>query len=125
MTFSGKEMTAVLKAAKLIAVADGKVAEEERNAIFADLKSFGFAPNSLESTVLEGLADNMEFAEAIVILANMNVEQKKYVCGYMAAVMISDGQIDEKEMAIWRLVSLLTKFPTMTIEEAKVYWQTH
>lgn len=59
MTFSGKEMTAVLKAAKLIAVADGKVTEAERNAILADLKSFGFVPNSLESTVLEGLADNM------------------------------------------------------------------
>lgn len=47
MRFSQEEMTAILKLAKLMAMADGKVTEGEINCIFADLLSFGVTVNNL------------------------------------------------------------------------------
>lgn len=125
MTFSQNEMVAILKLAKLMAVADGKVTNDERVTIFADLASFGVASNSLQSTMLEKMADEMESTEAITIVANMTTEEKKYVCGYMAAVMAADGDIDAKEQALWTLVSTLASFPTMNIAEAITFWKNN
>lgn len=125
MRFSQEEMVAILKLAKLMAVADGKVTDEERACIFSDLGSFGVPANSLQSTLLEKLADSMEPAKAVTIVAKMTTEEKKYICGYMAAVMIADGNIDAKEQALWVLVSALASFPGMTIAEAVDFWQKH
>lgn len=125
MTFTQNEMVAILKLAKLMAVADGKLTNDERAIMFADLGSFGVASNSLQSTVLEKLADDMEPTAAIAIVANLTTEEKKYVCGYMAAVMIADGEIDSKEQALWKLVSALASFPIMSIAEAVDFWKRH
>lgn len=125
MTFTQNEMVAILKLAKLMAVADGRLTNDERATIFADLGSFGVAFNSLQSTMLEKLADEMEPAAAIAVVANMTIEEKKYVCGYMAAVMVADGNIDTKEQALWILVSALASLPTMSIAEAVTFWNNH
>lgn len=123
MTFTQEEMVAILKLAKLMAVADGKLTDDERNCIFADLHSFGVQANSLQSTLLEQKADALEPTKAISIVAQLTTEEKKYVCGYMAAVMIADGNVDTKEHALWALVSALASFPNMTLAEAVDFWQ--
>lgn len=125
MTFTQNEMVAIFKLAKLMAAADGKVTHDERAIILTDLASFGVAPNSLQSTMLEKMADEMEPTEAITIVANMTTEEKKYVCGYMAAVMVANGDIDAKEQALWTLVSTLASFPTMNIAEAITFWKNN
>lgn len=125
MQFSGKEMAAVLKAAKLMATADGRMTEEEKDVIKTDLNSFGVTIDTLQSIALEHQANEMEGAEVITILSQLSYEQKKYVCGYLAAVMAADGEVHEKEQELWSLVSLLAGFPTMNIAEAILFWQTH
>lgn len=121
MRFTQEEMTAILRLAKLMAMADGKVTEGEINCIFADLLSFGVTANNLEP--LEETANALEPTKAISIVAQMTMDEKKYVCGYLAAVMIADGNIDAKEQALWALVSALASFPKMTIAEAVDFWQ--
>lgn len=37
-------------------------------------------------------------------------------------VMVADEEIDEKEIAIWRLMSTLLNFPEMSLEEAIDFW---
>ena len=123
MQFSAKEMAAILKAAKMMAMADGMMTSDEKNVIKRDLASFGIKIDTLESIAIEHKADNMEGCEIISTLSNMTIEQKKYACGYLAAVMVADGEIDEKEQKLWSLLSLLANFPTMTIGEAVTYWQ--
>lgn len=125
MTFTKEEMIAIFKLAKMMALADGKVTQAERDCIFTDLQSFGVKGNTLESVAIEEAAKEMDPANAIRVVAAMTKEEKKYVCGYMAAVMISDGNIDEKEKSLWALVSLLAGFPTMNIHEAVSFWQKH
>ena len=125
MTFTGNEMAAILKLAKLMAVADGQLTNAERDAIFTDLGSFGITANSVHSVALEKMADEMEPVAAIKIVAQMTIEEKKYVCGYMAAVMIADGNIDAKEQAWCTFLPKLASFPTMSIAQAVDFWRNH
>lgn len=123
MRFSIKEMAAILKNAKLMALADGVMTSNEENVIKRDLASFGIKIDSLESVAIEHRADNMDGDEVISTLSNMTINQKKYVCGYLAAIMAADGEVDEKEKELWSIVSILAGFPTMTIGEAIRFWQ--
>ena len=123
MRFSSKEMAAILKNAKLMALADGVITSDEENVIKRDLASFGIKIDSLESVAIEHRADNMDGDEVISTLSNMTIDQKKYVCGYLAAIMVADGEVDEKEKELWSIVSILAGFPTMTIGEAIRFWQ--
>lgn len=122
MQFSGKEMAAILKAAKMMALADGIMTSEEKDVIKRDLKSFGIQIDTIESIAIEHKADSMEGSEVIAILSNMTIDQKKYVCGYLAAVMVADGEVDEKEQKLWSLMSMFADFPTMTLREAIAFW---
>ena len=122
MQFSGEEMSALLKAAKMMALADGKMTSDEKDIMIAELKSFGVELNTLQSIAIEKQANEMEGKKVVTVLSALNDEQKKYACGYLAAVMLADGVIDEKETNLWSFISLMAGFPTMTIVEAINYW---
>ncbi len=118
-------MAALLKAAKMMALIDGKMTNDEKGVMKADLGSFGIKLDTLQSLALEATANKMEGAEVISTLSAMSEEQKKYACGYLAAVMMADGVIDKKEKELWCFFSLLAGFPTMNIAEAISFWQSH
>jgi len=122
MKFTANEMAAILKTAKMMALADGVVTSDEKDVIKRDLASFGLN-GTIDSIAIEHKANNMEGSEVISILSKMSIEQKKYACGYLAAVMVADGEIDEKEKRLWSVISLLAGFPIMTLGEAIEYWQ--
>ena len=52
------------------------------------------------------------------IISNFDYERKEYVSSYLAIIMISDGEIDDKEVALWQLVSLLCGLPEMDVNQA-------
>jgi uncharacterized tellurite resistance protein B-like protein len=118
MTFTKEQMVAIVKMAKLMAAADGSISKKEVEAIFVILLQFGIVKDTLESVVIEKLADGMDASEAINLLSKMTNDQKRYVCGYLALIMIGDGDVDPKELALWSLVSTMAKFPEMTMKEA-------
>lgn len=125
MQFSRKEMAALLKAAKLMALADGKMSDDEKDVIKADLGSFGVKLDTINSILLEEEANKMDGSEVIATLSTMSLEQKKYACGYLATVMVADGKIDDKENLLWCLISRLADFPTMSIGDAVLFWNNH
>ncbi len=63
-------------------------------------------------------AQQMEFNEAIRIISNFDYERKEYVASYLAVIMISDGEIDDKELALWQLATLLCGLPEMDVRQA-------
>ena len=70
MTFSAKEMAALLRAAKMMALADGTMTSDEKDVMIADLKCFGVQIDTLQSVVIEKQADEMDGAEVIKTLSN-------------------------------------------------------
>lgn len=106
-----------------MAAADGKFAKEEKTAIFFELANFGVTESQFAKILIR--ARDMEASEAFAIIACMNDEQKRYVTGYLAVVMVADGDIDDSEIKMWQLISLLAQLPSMTINEALDFWRNH
>lgn len=123
MTFNGNELAAIIKMAVSMAAADGRFDEEEKKSIFEELLDFGVRPN--DQAVLTIAARDMEASEAFATIARMTDLQKKYVTGFLAVIMVSDGQVDESEVKMWQLISALAGLPTMNISEALDFWRNH
>ena len=116
MIFNGLELTAILKMAKAMAVADGKLESVETAVMTKELVRFGVTPDDLK--LMLSAVDDIEASQATIVIAAMDQEQKKYVASYLGLIMASDGNIDENELALWRLVSTVCGLPTMSIGEA-------
>ena len=123
MQFSGKELTALIKMAFSMASADGKFADEEKEIITFGMAEFGLGQEEIVACVTA--AQKMETAEAFSVLSSMDVEQQKYAVGYLAAVMASDGEIDDSEIKMWQLICTLADFPARSAGEALEFWQNN
>ncbi len=123
MTYSGLELSALVKMGIAMASADGRIAEEEKIAIVMELAAFGVGKSDVES--LLKASQTMEASQALGILASMTTEQKKYATGYLAAIMASDGEIADSEVKMWQLICTLGAFPTMNVHEALSFWKSH
>ena len=55
---------------------------------------------------------------AISMISGFNYERKKYVASYLAVIMIADGDIDDKELALWQMATLLCGLPEMNVKQA-------
>lgn len=116
MTFNELELTAIIKLANSMVMADGKVAPEEVAVMTMELIRFGVPQNKVQ-TLLEK-SNSMEPAHAVALVAAMDKERKKYVASYLGTIMASDGDIDDNEMALWRLLSTICGLPAMNVKEA-------
>ncbi len=123
MKYTGIELSAIVKLANAMVMADGKVANEEIAAMSIELAKFGVDENAAKSII--GAADAMEYGHAVAVVAAMNLEQKKYVTGYLAFIMAADGEIAATEVSMWQLSSTLAQLPTMTVAEALLFWNNH
>lgn len=116
MQFSGNELAAVLKMAMAMIGADGRIDVREMEVVRNELTRFGASVGQMKALTDE--AQKMEFDKAVGIISNFDYERKKYVSSYLAIIMISDGEIDDKEVALWQLVSLLCGLPEMDVNQA-------
>ena len=122
MTLSGLQLAAILKAGNAIVVADGKQTDEEMSVLFHELENFNVPANQIPGLLV--IADQMDVPTMFKTLTDLDEDTKKYVCGYLAAIMASDG-IDDSEVKLWQFICTLAKFPTMNVGEALRFWATH
>ena len=123
MKYTREELVALIRMGVAMAAADGTATKEEAFPGFVELKKFGATQS--DATAILDSSQKMAFADAIRILSSMSDEKKKYATGFLAATMVADGNIDDSEVALWKLVSTLAGFPTMNIAEALSFWTSH
>ena len=116
MTFSGQELTAIIKMAKSMVMADGKIKPAEIAVMTREFMRFGILQDQVD--LLLKASDSIEASKAVALIARMDEERKKYVASYLGVIMASDGDIDDNELALWTLISTLCGLPTMTVMEA-------
>lgn len=116
MRFSYNELTAILNIGNAMIMADGRVDKSETELLSNELLSFGVSLNDAKKLMEASVS--MRPAEAMAIISSFNYEQKKYVSSFLGTIMASDGDIDERELALWKLVSAICGLPAMTISEA-------
>lgn len=96
--------------------ADGRSDDREMEVVRNELTRFGASVGQMLALTKE--AERMEFQEAIEIISNFDYEKKTYVSSYLAVIMIADDEVDDKEVALWQLVSALCSLPEMNISQA-------
>ena len=123
MEYTGKQLSALVNLGMAMAAADGRIADEEKAAIGLELVKFGVTADDVTNLILA--AQLMSPADALITISAMNNEQKKYATGYLAVIMVADGEIADSEIKLWKLICALGSFPTMTIEEALNFWKNN
>ena len=123
MKYTGLELSAIVKLATAMILADGKIEESEQTALTMEMLKFGIKQDDLKSIL--ATTQTLDYSYAIAIVSAMDVEQKKYVTGFLAFIMTSDGDIASSEIETWRLISTLAQLPTMTVLEALDFWNNH
>lgn len=91
--------------------ADGKVDHEERAITFPIWSKMQITGEHLRE------AGQMADLTSLSIIANMDSNKKRFVAALLGIIMAADGNIDEKELALWRLVSSMCNLPTMNLTE--------
>ena len=119
MEFNKVEMTAILSMANAMIMADGKVEDEETRVISREMVKFGVPLEDFKEIYLKGI--EMEPIYATEIVSKMSSEQKNYVAAFLGTIMAVDGDIDDKEMALWRLISQVCGLPAMSVKDAIFY----
>ena len=109
-------MTAILSMVHAMMIADGRVDDAETSVISAEMVKFGVPLEDFKILFTRGM--EMDASYSIEIVSKMTYEQKKYVAAYLGTIMAIDGNIDDKEMALWRLLSKLCGLPTMSVMDA-------
>lgn len=120
MTFSGLELSAIVKLGLLMSMADGKVEDNEQKVIILELLKFGMNENQAKAALVA--ADAMEFSDAAVIVKNMTSQEKRHVVSFLGAVISADGKIADSEVKMCTLVTLLCGLPEISAGEAIVNW---
>ncbi len=100
-------------------IADGKLEDEETSLISSEMIKFGVPLEDFKDIFTKG--QNMEPSVAADIVTKMTYPQKKYVAAYLGALMAIDSDIDNREMALWRLISQICGLPSMTVADAVKY----
>lgn len=116
MRFNGLEISAITKLAKAMVLADGKVQNIEIAVMTKELARFGVQESQLQTLLAAG--DAMDMTKAMAVVSTLDYEHKKYVSAYLGTIMAADFDIDDTEMALWRLISTLCELPTMNVQEA-------
>jgi len=116
MHFNGLEISAITKLAKAMVMADGKVKKIEIAVMTNELQRFGVQGDQLQTLLAAG--DAMEMTQAMAVVSGLDYQHKKYVSAYLGTIMAADMDIDDTEMALWRLISTLCELPTMNVQEA-------
>lgn len=120
MKFNKVELTAIMSMVNAMIMADGKIDDTETSVIFMESLKFGIPLEDIKEIYAKGI--EMDAGYSVEIVSKMTYEQKKYVAAYLGTIMAIDGDINDKEMALWRLLSTLCSLPTMNIAEAIKYF---
>lgn len=112
MKFKSYEKSAVTCLLALIVGADGEIHERE-----LALSSLFFAKLGMTTEDLQA-GEAMSSAQAFSIISGMASDKRKLVCALLGDVIMVDGDVDAREMAVWRAISSICNFPEMNIGEA-------
>ena len=123
MNLKGIELTAILSAGMFLSNADGRLDDSEKEILIKELGSFNVTED--EAEIYLKVAIDLSVEQTVEILKAMSDDAKKYACGYLGAVMICDGDVDDNEMEAWRAFSGACDFPTMTLGEAIEFWRNN
>lgn len=123
MNLTGIQLAAVLKAGMLVSNADGNIDPKELEVLKHELGKFDLS-DELHDKIVD-VASEMSVDDMVANLKKLSLEDQKYVSGYLAAVLLADGEIEDEEIKTWQAICTLCEFPTMSAREALDFWMNN
>lgn len=123
VSFSKKELTAILNIANGMAQIDGKTKSIEWEVIYTQMKRLGVEHEELISLTEDAIL-NMDPHMAMDIVAEMTLTQKQYVQALLVVIMASDGEIHEREMKLLRVLTMMCGLPPINMNDIRNTLQT-
>lgn len=121
--FSKRELTAILNIANGMAEIDGKTDSIELEVIYTQMTRLGIEYEELLS-LTENAVLNMDPHTAMNILSEMTSIQKQYVQALLVVIMASDGEIQEREMTMLRMLTMMCGLPPVNMNDIRNTLQT-
>lgn len=121
--FSKDELKAVTHLAMLMIAVDGKIEEVEKFILFSQVLNEVGNVDDVESIIEE--SEKFDLLKAIEIVKKFSYTDKYYVAAYLGFLIASDGNIDNREMELWQLITKACDLPTMSVDDAINFLQTN
>lgn len=122
--FTRKELLAIFKAADLMVRADGVILPQELVTVEEAMSKVGIKSPS-EYTNYKVDAQKMSEEECFGVLAFLDFNQKKFVSSMLGTISSSDGDIDDRELELWRDICNKCDLPVMSNRQAISIFQTY
>lgn len=119
MYFSYEEKRAVYCIAKAMVLADNNINKNEMQVLVGEMVRMGCSQEELIK--IEQNNSSIKPTTALARISEMSSEKKRYICAFLGALMVVDGEVDDSEKKLWGLVSTFCEFPEMTVGEAVQY----
>jgi hypothetical protein len=116
LNFDYQQKVAIYKVAEMMINADEQVMFEERLMLENGFKALGLS--NLEFLGIKEEASNFEYSSCLQLLSALDALQKKFVASFLGAIISSDGDIDDRELELWRELSFQCGFPIMSNRQA-------
>lgn len=119
MILSEKDLKCIYTMGSLVSAADGKIDPKEVRLMYDELLKFGYSSSEAKSFWMK--ANEISGTDALAWIAQMGDTQKRYVASYLCAICVSDGHIDDDEVAMVRFISEVCELPAVIPSEAKAF----
>lgn len=122
--FTKDEIIAVYKAADLMVLADKQVLPEETATVNEAMEKIGIV-SPIELGRIKASAYEISEEECYGQLAFLDEEQKRFVSAMLGAISSSDGDIDDRELELWREICYNSDLPKMSNRQAIGIFQSY
>lgn len=122
--FEQNELVAIYKMAERMVWADEKIMPEEITLVEETITKI----NTDFEIDFDKLKENsflMSDDECIGLIAFLDFEQKKFISAFLGTISSSDGDIDEKELEVWRDICDKCDLPVMSNRQAIEIFQSY
>lgn len=122
--FEQNELVAIYKMAERMVWADEKIMPEEISLVEETITKI----NTDFEIDFDKLKENsflMSDDECIGLIAFLDFEQKKFISAFLGTISSSDGDIDEKELEVWRDICDKCDLPVMSNRQAIEIFQSY
>ena len=117
LDFDYQQKVAIYKVAEMMVNADGQVLLDEELALENGLTKLGLTA-ATDILSFKKDASQLDYNSCLQILSDLEPAQKKFVTSYLGTIISSDGDIDDRELELWRELSIQCGFPIMSNRQA-------
>lgn len=111
LLFTSEEKVAIMRLAMTMAGVDNDADKRETALCLLLSANLGMDESELD------FAEALDFAPATYIVSRMTIEEKTFVCSFIAKLITADGKTHPAELKLWNLMSSMCDFP-LSFEEA-------